>query len=230
AGPTAVAVWHGIGYVMAGDGVDFIEPSGAELSALDASNRPDGDPQEIETGIGGVWGITGDTTYGIRRQGTYTWTTAQRVPIPDIENEEYARSRLDGFAVGDGALWVVGDVSDRRMWEIRDGRIVATVPLGFAPGGMAVGSGGVWVTDQLRDRLIEIDPSSLRVLHSIRVGHDPVAVAVGVGGVWVANAADGTVSRVDSRVDRVTATIPVGGTPTAIAVGEGHVWVVGNAT
>jgi serine/threonine-protein kinase len=229
--PTAVAVWGGIGYVMAGDGVDFIEPTGAELSTLSASGTSPGNAlQEIATGTGGVWGITWDTVYAISRHGTYTWKAAERVPIPAIENEQNARSELDGFAVGEGALWVVGDASDRRMWELRDGRIVATVPLAFAPGGMAVGSGGVWVSDQLGDRLVEIDPSSLQVLHSIHVGHDPVAVAVGAGGVWVANAADGTVSKVDPQADRVTDTIHVGGTPTAIAVGEGHVWVVGSAT
>jgi len=229
--PTGVATAGRFGYVMGDDnpGVAIINPASTEVmsKAVGAS----GDPQEVAAGADGVWGITGDTAFRIRYLGHFASQAAPVVPIPAHENEEQARSGLDGLAVGEGAVWVAGGVSDRHLWRIdpRRGTITAVVPLRFSPGGIAAGAGGVWITDQLGNRLVEMDPATGRVRHFITVGDDPVAVAVGAGAVWVVNAAAGTVSRVDPRSHRVTETIRVGGTPTAIAVGAGNVWVAGNA-
>ena len=59
------------------------------------------------------------------------------------------------MAIGEGALWVVGDVADRRVFKVdlRTGRILHATQLPFAPRSIAVGEGGVWVTGSIDDVL-----------------------------------------------------------------------------
>jgi streptogramin lyase/tRNA A-37 threonylcarbamoyl transferase component Bud32 len=141
------------------------------------------------------------------------------------------REALSGMAEGEGAIWVVGDGADQRLWRIdpQRHRITATIPLGFPPGAVAVGEGAVWVTDQLGDRLARIDPATNRVAAVIPVGRGARSVAVGAGSVWVANAIDHTLTRVDPATNRVVQTIKVAASPQAVAVGDGSVWAVGDA-
>jgi hypothetical protein len=141
------------------------------------------------------------------------------------------REALSGMAIGAGAVWVIGDPADRRLWRIDPAkhRITATVELGFPPGGVAVGGGAVWITDMLGDRLVRVDPATNRIVAIIPVGRGALRVAFGAGGVWVTNAIEHTVTRVDPRTNRVVATMPVAASPQAVAVGGGSVWVVGDA-
>jgi streptogramin lyase len=155
------------------------------------------------------------------------------VTIPFAERLTAAnyREALMGMAVGEGSVWVVGDASDRRLWRIDPARhrIVATVELGFPPGGVAVGGGRVWVTDQLGDRLVWVDPVTNRVAGSLPVGRGAGAVTFGGESVWVAGAIDHTVTRVDPATRQVVATIGVPVSPTAVAADQGVLWVVGDA-
>jgi YVTN family beta-propeller protein len=141
------------------------------------------------------------------------------------------RGALAGMAEGEGAIWVIGDAADRRLWRIDPlrHRIVATIALGFPPASVAAGGGAVWVTDQLGDRLVRIDPATNRVERSIPVGRGAAGVAVGDGAVWVAGEIAHSVARVDPATNRVVATLRVAARPRAVAVGGGSVWVVGDA-
>jgi streptogramin lyase len=141
------------------------------------------------------------------------------------------REALAGMAEGEGAVWVVGDAADERLWRIdpQRHRISATIALGFPPGAVAVGNAAVWVTDQLGDRLARIDPATNRVAALIRVGRGARTLAFGAGSVWVAAAIEHTLTRVDPRTNRVVATIHVAASPQAVAVGDGSVWAVGDA-
>jgi YVTN family beta-propeller protein len=138
-----------------------------------------------------------------------------------------AAVHLDGrprfVADGEGSLWVAGD---RTLWRVASGRVRDQVELPFAPAALDAGSGGVWVVDAAADRLVRVDPATMKITSRIPVGGGPRAVAVGAGSVWVANGADGTVSRVDPRRNAVAATIPVGSAPVDLEVGFGAVWVV----
>jgi tRNA A-37 threonylcarbamoyl transferase component Bud32 len=153
------------------------------------------------------------------------------IPYPQRLSAGNFREALAGMATGDGAVWVVGDANDRRLWRIdpRTRRIVATVALGFPPAKVAAGAGGVWITDQLRDRVVELDPRTYRLVRSVPVARGPVGVTVGRGSVWVAGAIGHAVTRVDARNGRVVATIPVAASPQAVAVDGASVWVVGDA-
>lgn len=137
------------------------------------------------------------------------------------------REELVDIAVGETAVWVLGDAADRRLWRIdsRSGRIGAILELPFVPAGIAVGAGAVWVTAQLDDVVVKIDPGSGRIVRTIPVGRGASAVAVGGGSVWVAESIDGTVSRIDPKTNEVSTTIRVGDLPESLAVGGGSVWV-----
>jgi hypothetical protein len=144
---------------------------------------------------------------------------------------ENGRAQFRELAVGAGSLWVLGDALDRRLWRLdaRDGRILATVALDFAPRSVAVSGGAAWITDGVHDDVVPVDAATNRVGTAVHVGRGAGGIAAGAGSVWVANGLDGTLSRVDSRARRVVATIRVGGAPHEVAVGNGWVWVTGDA-
>jgi DNA-binding beta-propeller fold protein YncE len=154
-----------------------------------------------------------------------------RVPYPHRLSAGNFREALAGMATGDGAIWVVGDPNDQRLWRIdpKTHRIVATIALGFPPAKVAAGAGGVWITDQLRDRVVELDARTYRVVRAVPVSRGPLGVAVGGGSVWVAGAIGRAVTRIDASSGRVLATISVAASPQALAVDGGSVWVVGDA-
>jgi streptogramin lyase len=153
------------------------------------------------------------------------------IPYPQRLSAGNFREALAGMATGDGAIWVVGDANDRRLWRIdpRTRRIVATIALGFPPAKVAAGAGGVWITDQLRDRVVELDPRTYRAVRSVPVARGPVGVTISGGSVWVAGAIGHAVTRIDARNGRVVATIPVAASPQSVAVDGESVWVVGDA-
>jgi YVTN family beta-propeller protein len=153
------------------------------------------------------------------------------LPFQSPGTASSSRIQFREMAVGAGSLWVLGDALDRRLWRLdrRDGRIEATIALGFPPRSAVVAGGDVWVTDPLHDTVVPIDVASGRVLPAIRVGRGASGVAVAGGAVWVASAGDGTVSRVDPATRRVTATVRVGGFPSEIAGGDGAIWVTSHA-
>ena len=67
----------------------------------------------------------------------------------------------------------------------RTGRTTASTRLPGEPHGLAVASGWLWVADAHSNRILQIDPDSLRIVRRIALGHEtgPLAAA-GRGGVW----------------------------------------------
>jgi YVTN family beta-propeller protein len=227
--PTASAASNGLVFVAGSGGVTMVDPGSAQQTGTIHTD----DATVIASGPGGVWVVAGtadrliDTAFGV---GTVT----ARVRLAPAAQADEAHKRDDeaGIAVGEGAVWVLGDLVDRRLWRIDpvSRRVVTAIALPLAPGSVAAGLGAVWVTAQLDDRVLRIDPVTNRVVATIRVGRAPWGIAAGEGGVWVANTADGTVTRIDPRTNRVVATIRVDASPTALAVGEGSVWVASHET
>jgi streptogramin lyase len=189
-------------------------------------------PCSVTSGTVRVWIAGCPDVYELGIDGGNIATGAKvTIPYPVHLTAANDREGLGGMAVGEGAVWVIGDASDPRLWRIdpHRHRIVSTIRLGFPPGKVAAGEGGVWVTDQLDDRLVEIDPADNRIVRSIAVGRGAGGVAVGAGSVWVTGAIDHTVTRVEPSTGRITDTIAVAASPQAVAVGGGGVWVVGDA-
>ena len=175
----------------------------------------------------GVWIAAGNRRVG--RLNVVTGELVNPAVIPQAPAER-ANALFSAIAVGEKAVWVVGDPLDHTLWRIEpsSGELVATIPLPFAPKDVAVGAAGVWVTSQLDDTLSRIDPATNEVTATIPVGRGAAGVAVGAGTVWVANAIEGTVSRVDPRTLRVE-TIDVDGYPEDVAVGANAVWVTAHS-
>jgi YVTN family beta-propeller protein len=228
--PIAAAARGGLAFVAGGGGVTMVDPS----SGQQTGKIPTGDTTVIAGGSEAVWAVTGtgtvdrlvDTSYGVGKVERKVALTPA-VPV----DEAHAHDDVAGIAVGERSVWVLGDAVDRHLWRIDPvaGRVIAVIPLPFAPGGVAAGLGGVWVTAQLDDRVLRVDPETNRIVATIPVGRAPWGVAVGSGAVWVANTVGGTVSRVDPGTNRVVATISVDASPNQIAVGEGSVWVAAHA-
>ena len=149
------------------------------------------------------------------------------VPIPITLPPASGTTRwcLCDMTTGDGALWVLGDAADPRVWRIAPpARLAAAIDVGNAPRSIAATPGSIWVTDQLEDVVLQVDTTTNRVVRKVAVGRGAAGVA-GADAVWVANELDGTVSRIDPATGRVTDEIDVGGRPSEIGVGDGSVWV-----
>ena len=154
------------------------------------------------------------------------------IPYPAHLTAANDREGLGGMAIGEGAVWVIGDASDPRLWRIdpRRHRIVATIRLGLpaCQGGRRRGRRVGRPTSSTTASSRSTRPTN-RVVRSIPVGRGAGGVAVGGGSVWVTGAIDHTVTRVEPSTGRVVSTIPVTASPQAVAVGDGGVWVAGDA-
>jgi streptogramin lyase len=149
------------------------------------------------------------------------------IPLPAPASAEHYRNALFSMAVGEGALWVIGDALDRRLFKIapRSGRLLGSFPLPITPQRIAAGAGALWITDALHDVLVKIDPASGRVIQRIATARGADGVAVGAGSVWVATGIAGEVERIDPASGRIIARIDVGPGLREIAAGPGGVWV-----
>ena len=209
-------------------GVDRIDTSGSALGGV----PPTGGADAIASGPAGVWVANNGAALRLQSESRTVANILARVPIPlPAVDETQIGFEATGVAVGKGVVWVVGDAVDRRLWRIdpRSRRILAAIPLPFAPSSVAVGFGSVWVTAQLDDAVARVDPVRNRIVKLLKVGREPMGVAAGAGAVWVANELDQTVSRVDPATDRVTETIPLGVSPRWLVVNGSSVWVGADA-
>jgi streptogramin lyase/predicted Ser/Thr protein kinase len=231
--PFDLTVHRGRVYVAA-SGPDAFSGNVSQFDAVGAEHMG-GVPMlacSLTSGAYGIWvaGCPNVQHLSVSANGVRTDATVP-IPYPLRLSAANFREALAGMATGDGAIWVIGDANDRRLWRIdpRTHRIVATIELGFSPAKVAAGAGGVWITDQLRDRVVELDPRTARVVRSVPVARGPVGVTVSGGSVWVAGAIGHAVTRIDARTGRVVATIPVAASPQDVAVDGGSAWVVGDA-
>jgi hypothetical protein len=94
-----------------------------------------------------------------------------------------------GIAVGDGSVWVTGQLGDvvARI-DPATNKVVQKYGVGREPTGVAVGAGSVWVANTLDRSISRIDLASNRVT-PIPLNVSPKSVTVGHGAVWVAASA-----------------------------------------
>jgi hypothetical protein len=153
------------------------------------------------------------------------------IPMPAPATAEHVRTTLFGLAIGEGAVWAIGDALDRRLFKIdpRSGRVLAIIPLPIAPQRIAAGEGAIWITDAIHDVLVKLDPANGRVLRRIAVSGGADGVAVGAGGVWVATGNAGQVVHIDPTSGRIVGRIDVGPGLREIAAGPHDIWVTRDA-
>ena len=186
----------------------------------------------MASGEGVVWAAGCPAVQRFSTDGGRLRKLAETVlPYAAPASVENVRGQLREMAVGAGALWVLGDARDRRVWRLdaQTGRRLATIALDFPPRSVAVAGGAAWITDGLHDTVVPVDVRTNRPGPPLPVGSGAAGIAADGATVWVANELDGTLSRVDARSRRVVATVPTGGAPREVAVGDGSVWVAGDA-
>jgi YVTN family beta-propeller protein len=160
------------------------------------------------------------------------WPPGSPPPGRTIMLEERLRSAaraLERSVVEVDAVWV-SRRSDGAVARIdpATNQVVATIPVGRAPGAMTVAGGVVWVALP-GGGLGRIDPAGSRSTVVPVPRCCAGELAAGEGALWVANRGDGTLVRVDPGTGRVAARVllprTTGQRPHQVAVGEGAVWV-----
>jgi DNA-binding SARP family transcriptional activator len=225
--PTDVAVGFRSVWVLGGD-VAQIDPVFGSVTRRipirpsDDSSSAYGQPTAIAAGAGAVW--VADLGRGIVRIDP-AGGKATTIPVG---------RRVDGVAVGDGAVWAVSGPTATVLRLDPRNDAVTPIPIVSKAGVLspypymvAVGEGFVWVVNGNTSTLTKIDPALRGVVQTVPLGHDAnsVGLAVGAGAAWVVDTGDGTLVRVDARTNDVTS-IPLGPNRLRDAqVFRGKVWV-----
>jgi streptogramin lyase len=174
---------------------------------------------------------------GLAVLGTHVWVTSLVAnEITSIDT----RSGVTGVpvdladgavrvAAGFGALWISGSV-DRLTYFVppsAQGRVpkLEGVSVGSGPIGVATGAGSVWVTNAQGGSVSQVDPSSLRVVHTYQVGGDPLSVGVAGDRVYVG---DGTAPTLRTVFPSPASTVlEIATTARSLLTVGGSVWVAG---
>ncbi len=193
----------------------LVSPSGKVESQL-----PLGSVGEAHLGEGYLWfGSSDDKT--VERIDVRTHKrVGSLIPIQD---------GIAGMAVGLGGVWVVDGAKpillriDPRYNTIQKVRLpVKQGQVDYtAPTEAAVGAGSVWVA--LANKVIRIDPKSLRVVKSIKVSSADL-LAFGDGNLWVGRSNESKISEIDPKVNKVVRTLKLRDFIGSMTVGNGSVW------
>jgi len=220
--PNAIALDSSAAWVAnSGSGtVTRIDASTLATSTIGGFQLP---PYALATGAGRVWAT--EETAGLASVNVATQTVSTPVALQAPGGLAYS---AQGIAYGFGALWVGGGLpSGLSLLRVDPStqRIVASVRVGsFARHSIAIAPDGVWISDQLDNRVVEVDPGTMRIERRIPVG-GPTGIAVGRGSLWVCGADDNGVWRLRARNHyRAPTLVPTGADPVAVAVGHGAVW------
>jgi YVTN family beta-propeller protein len=119
-----------------------------------------------------------------------------------------------------------------RVIDVATNKVVASVPIGGAPGGLASGEDGIWVVNEDDDTLLHIDPRTMKVVQTIGV-RGITDVVAGGGAVWAVGGEGSAIVRIPPATPDLSRTIPIRqlsgfGDPSElqpqIAIGAGSVW------
>jgi len=195
-----------------------IHPAGTDVGESSAF----GQPTAMAVGAGSVW--VADLRYGIVRIDP---ATRRRLRINV--------GRVDGLALGGGAVWAVsGPTATVLRVDPRTDRVTARIPIVSAPNfespfpyAVAVGAGFVWVVNGNTGTVTKIDPALRGVVATIPigVGSNILGVAAGDGAAWVTIGSAGTLVRIDALSNHVRS-IPLGlNQPRDVVLADHKVWV-----
>jgi class 3 adenylate cyclase/streptogramin lyase len=176
-------------------------------------------------------------------------TTGEVTPVPAFggvaNSETYAGY---GIVYAFGSVWVTGGHSELVEFSLNGTVFRKPLTIRGAPALLAQGFGHVWVavhevsrgaTVDVRQRLVEVDSGSGRVVGSAKIEPALNGIGVGEGSVWVSSYTEGTISKIDPHTLK-THTFRVGerqpsaagsgtffepGGPATVATGFGSVWV-----
>ncbi len=114
------------------------------------------------------------------------------------------------LATANGLLWVTkNDSNDILALDPKDGRQVASIPIGVTPFEIKANDQALWVTSYDDNVVVRIDVRSRTVVQTIPQLGGPSGLAVDGDTVWVAISRTATVARIDARSNQVVATIRI---------------------
>jgi len=217
---------------VAGDGP---KPTEGSVVAYDAATGSQEDGIELmacsmTSGVReGLW-TSGCPNTEKLEQGPRGLRVSKTVSLPFQEPLTAANLRQCqcDMSAGGGAVWILGDAADRRLWKVDATRdeVVGEVRIPFAIGrGVAVADDSVWVAGPLDDVVARVDARTLKITDTVDVGRAPTALAARGNEVWVGNWLDRTLMRIDAGTGRVVRTIELSGRPNDLAFGPGGLWV-----
>jgi DNA-binding SARP family transcriptional activator/ABC-type branched-subunit amino acid transport system substrate-binding protein/DNA-binding beta-propeller fold protein YncE len=176
----------------------------------------------LAVGMGSVWVTDGSDR--LARIDPATGRIRSRIDVGQ---------RLNGVAVGEGAVWAIGGPAaavsrvDPGTGLVTDRVPIVSRPDRESPYPIAIEArhGSVWVLNGNAASVTRIDARERGVTATVPIGVDrrPLRLAVGRGAAWVANG-DGTLSRIDADTNAVS-TAAVAPGLLDVAVGRGAVWV-----
>jgi branched-chain amino acid transport system substrate-binding protein len=179
-------------------------------------------PWSLAVGLGGVWVTDGSSR--LIRVDPATGRVRGKIDVGQ---------RLNGVAVGAGAVWTIGGRAaavsrlDPRTGRVTDRIPIVSRPRRESPYPIAIEAkdGSVWVLNANVARVTRIDAHERGVIATIPIGVDrrPLRLAVGSGAAWVANG-DGTLTRIDAGTNAITTTAVAQGL-LDVVVGREGVWV-----
>jgi hypothetical protein len=220
--PNAIALDSSAAWVANGGSgtVTRIDVSTLASSMIGCFQLP---PYALATGAGRVWAT--EETEGLASVDVTTQTPSAPIPLQAPGGLVYS---AQGIAYGFGSLWIGGGLPDGLTLLRIDPstqRIVASVRVGsFARHSIAVDRHGVWISDQLDNRVVEVDPTTMRIERRVSIG-GPTGIAVGGDSLWVCGSDDKGVWRLQARNGyRSPTLILTGAEPVAVAIGQGAVW------
>ncbi len=208
-------------------------PTGPVLASMAVGSRA-GTPA---VGLGAVWiPNTGDGTVSKIDPALNRTVATFRVGDAYPFYQRVCR-RCDlpsSVATGNGLLWVTkNDTNEILALDPKDGRQVASIPIGVVPFELRANDQALWVTSYDDNVVVRIDVRSRTVVQTIAKLGGPSGLWLDGDTVWVAISRAATVARIDARTNQVVATIPVPcsqscwstPTPLPVAVANGAVWV-----
>ena len=173
-------------------------------------------PVDLTAAAGAVW-TSNQTTGDISKVDPASRKEVDRIKVG-------TDSRLSSITAGFDSLWVLNVQSNRvlRISPVTEDQ--TPIQLEGRPSGVGVGGGRVWVTLKTEPaQLVEIDPSSNKVVDSFEIPKDPEDVRFALDAVWVTS--DSTNSITKMRPGNPPTQIPIGATSDDMAVGAGKIWV-----
>jgi serine/threonine-protein kinase len=180
----------------------------------------------MAAGAGGVWTTQAyDPSGGVTKFDARTGEAIARVTL----------ARAFAVTAGPEGVWATTSPGQGRrdggvvQIDPQSGRVITgPLPAGSDPAAATVAGGSLWVTDGRSDRLLRLDPGTLRLRERVSAGDGPGLLAADGDVLWVANVDERTLLRVDARSgDPIGAPIGLGKEIDDLLVTRDGVWVAG---
>jgi streptogramin lyase len=135
-------------------------------------------------------------------------------------------------ASGLGSVWALGSSGTLYRLNPASGRILRRIGLRTSAAyNIWIGAASVWVADDQGAQVVQVSPTTSRVVGRFPVGDGPADMAFSGDTAWVINHRDRVLSRIDLGTNRSAKLATLGGdAPERMVWSRGRLWVTGRGT